>query len=212
MIISWCGHSCFKLESGEVIVITDPFPKKIGLKPFQGKADIITVSHDHWDHNNISAIKGTPFIVSGPGEYEIKKVIIQGIPSFHDKTKGKDRGQNTIYLIQIGQVRICHLGDLGQNLQDDQLEKIGQVDILIIPVGGTFTIASDEAPKIINQIEPRIIIPMHYQLPELKLSAKISPVAKFLKEMGVSPKPVEKLVVRKKDLVQEETEVVVMKI
>lgn len=211
MIITWYGHSCFKLESGGIVVVTDPFPKKIGLKPFQGKADIVTVSHNHWDHNNTSVIRDKPFIIAGPGEYEIKKIIIRGIPSFHDKVKGKARGPNTIYLIQIGQIRLCHLGDLGHNLFDNQTEIIGQVDILMIPVGGIFTINSQEAPKIINQIEPRIVIPMHYQLPKLKVGAKLAPVEKFLKEMGVSPKPVEKLVVKKKDLVQGETEVVLMK-
>ncbi len=211
MIITWYGHSCFKLESGGVVVITDPFPKKIGLKPFQGKADIVTLSHDHWDHNDTSSIKGNPFIVDGPGEYEIKKIIIQGISSFHDKVEGKTRGQNTIYLIQMDKIRLCHLGDLGHNLSDNQLEKIGQVDILMIPVGGIFTINSQEAPKIINQIEPRIVIPMHYQLPKLKIGAKLEGVEKFLKEMGISPKPIEKLVVKKKDLVQGETEVIVMK-
>jgi len=211
MIITWYGHSCFKLESGEVAVITDPFPKKIGLKPFQGKADIVTVSHDHWDHNDTSSIKGNPFIVDGPGEYEIKKIIIQGISSFHDKVNGKARGQNTIYLIQMDKIRLCHLGDLGHNLSDNQLEKIGQVDVLMIPVGGIFTINSQEAPKIINQIEPRIVIPIHYQLPKLKIGAKLASVEKFLKEMGVSPKPIEKLVVKKKDLMQGETEVIVMK-
>ncbi len=212
MVIDWYGHNCFRIESGEIVVVTDPFPKKIGLKPFQGKADIVTISHNHLDHNNISAIKGTPFIVAGSGEYEIKKIIIRGISSFSGGVKGKTRDSNTIYLIQTGQIRICHLGHLGHNLSDDQLEKIGQVDILMIPVGGTFTIDPDEAPKVINQIEPRIVIPMHYQLPKLKLGAKIASVEKFLKEMGVSPKPVEKLVVKKKDLVQEGTEVVLMKI
>lgn len=212
MIITWYGHSCFKLESGGVVVVTDPFPKKIGLKPFQGKADIVTLSHKHWDHNNTSAVKGKPFIADGPGEYEIKKVVIRGILSFHDKVKGKTRGLNTVYLIQMGKIRLCHLGDLGHILEDDQLEKIGQVDILMIPVGGTFTIDSQEAPTIINQIEPRIIIPMHYQLPKLKVGAKLAGVEKFLKEMGVSPKPIEKLVVKKKDLLQGKTEVAVMKI
>lgn len=212
MIITYYGHSCFKLESGESVVITDPFPKKIGLKPFQGKADIVTVSHNHWDHNNISAIKGAPFIIAGPGEYEVRKIVIQGISSFHDKVKGKARGLNTIYLIQLSQIRLCHLGDLGHDLEDHQLEKIGQVDILMIPVGGTFTIDPQEAPKIINQIEPRIVIPMHYQLPKLKVGGKLAKVEKFLKEMGTSKAPVEKLVVKKKDLVQGEIEVVVMKV
>lgn len=212
MIITYYGHSCFKLESGGIVVVTDPFPKKIGLKPFQGKADIVTVSHNHWDHNNTSGIKEAPFIIDGPGEYEIKKIVIQGIPSFHDKVEGKARGTNTIYLIQMDKIRLCHLGDLGHELSDNQLEKIGQVDVLMIPVGGIFTINSQEAPKIINQIEPRIVIPMHYQLPKLKIGAKLAPVEKFLKEMGVSRTPVEKLVVKKKDLIGKETEVVVMKI
>ena len=212
MIITWYGHSCFKFESGEIVVVTDPFPKKIGLKPFQGKADIVTESKNHCDHNNTSVIKGSPFIIDGPGEYEVKKTVVRGISSFHDKAKGEARGSNTIYLIQMGQIRLCHLGDLGHILEDDQLEKIGQVDILMIPVGGIFTIGPEEAPKIINQIEPRKVIPMHFDLPKLKIGAKLEGVGKFLKEMGVSPKPVDKLVIKKKDLVQGETEVVVMQV
>ncbi len=216
MNIIWYGQSCFKLSSsaknlsGEPItLITDPFDKSIGLNPPRTSADIVTVSHQHHDHNNVAAIKGEPFVVDGPGEYEIKGVTIEGIPSFHDKKQGAERGDNTIYVIKMDEIKICHLGDLGHSLTDKQMEKIDGIDILMIPVGGNFTISWDEADSVINQVEPRIVIPMHYHLPGLKI--KLDPVDKFCKEMGVSAKEtVSKISLKKKDLPQEKTEVMVM--
>ena len=213
MNIIWYGQSCFKLSSstknsaGEpIVLITDPFDKSIGLNPPRTSADIVTVNRQHYDHNNTSAIKGDPFIIDGPGEYEIK-----GIPSFCDKKQGTERGSNTIYVIEIDEIRICHLGDLGHILTNGQLEKINGIDILMIPVGGTYTISWSEADTVVNQIEPRIVIPMHYQLPGLKI--KLDPVDKFCKEMGVSAKETfSKISLKKKDLLQEKTEVRVMEL
>ncbi len=109
-------------------------------------------------------------MIEEPGEYEVKDIFIQGIPSFHDEEEGKKRGQNTIYTIEAEGIRLCHLGDLGQKeLNSDQLEKIGDIDILMVPVGGVYTINSKGAAKIISQIEPRLIIPMHYHIPRLKI-------------------------------------------
>ena len=218
MNIIWYGQSCFKLSSstknsaGEpIVLITDPFDKSIGLNPPRTSADIVTVSHQHHDHNNTSAIKGNPFIIDGPGEYEIKGITIEGIPSFHDKKQGAERGNNTIYVIKIDEIRICHLGDLGHILTNGQLEKINGIDILMIPVGGTYTISWSEADTVVNQIEPRVVIPMHYQLPGLKI--KLDPVDKFCKEMGVSAKETfSKISLKKKDLLQEKTEVRVMEL
>ena len=170
MTITWYGHSCFKIDNqgGHLTIITDPFDKKIGLTPPRGNADIITISHNHYDHNNVKAISGEPFVIETPGEYEVKEIRILGVPGYHDNEKGKERGINIIYLIKIDGIKICHLGDMGQEkLTDKQLELINDVDILMIPVGGVYTIDAKKAVKIIKQIEPSIIIPMHYKLPGL---------------------------------------------
>jgi L-ascorbate metabolism protein UlaG (beta-lactamase superfamily) len=198
-------------QGGHLTIITDPFDKSIGLKPPRGAADIVIVSHDHYDHNNIKALSGTPFVIDGPGEYEIKEVRIIGCDSFHDQKQGRERGSNTIYLIEVDKIRVCHLGDFGQErLSDKQLEIIGQVDILMIPIGGTYTINAREAVKIVEQIEPHLVIPMHYKLPGLKIDLAGS--EEFLKEMGLNKKPaIDKLTIKKKDLVGKEMEVVVMK-
>jgi len=212
MVITWYGQSCFKIQSGETVIFTDPFDKEIGLTPPRGQAHIVTVSHKHFDHNNVESLTGEPLIIKGPGEYETRGVNIRGVFSFHDEQEGKQRGISTIYIIEVEDIKICHLGDLGQKkLTDEQLEQIGEVDILMIPVGGTYTIDGEEAVEIINQIEPRLVVPMHYKIPGV--NAKFDGVDVFLKEMGVAKKELqEKLTLKKKDLPQEETEVVVMKI
>jgi L-ascorbate metabolism protein UlaG (beta-lactamase superfamily) len=215
MNIIWYGQSCFKIQSKDTVLITDPFDKKIGLRPPFGSADIVTISHDHYGHNNFQVIKNDPFVINGTGEYEIKKVVIEGIDSYHDNQEGKEKGLNTIYVIKTEDIIICHLGDLGQNnLINGQLEKIGQIDILFIPVGGVFTIDWKSASSIISQIEPRIIIPMHYKIPGVKGELlKLDTVDKFCKEHGVSPKDaVSKFSIKKKDLPQEGSETVIMKI
>lgn len=186
--IYWAGQSCFQISvsnsrdhSADIVI--DPFDEKIGMKLPNLSADIVLVTHDHSDHNNVKGVKGSPFLVDGPGEYEVKGVFIQGIPAFHDNVEGKERGKNTIYVIEAEEMRFCHLGDLGQKqLTDEQLEKIDGVDVLMIPVGGNYTIDSSDAQKIISQIEPRIVIPMHYALS--KTNSKLDDVAKFLKTMG----------------------------
>ncbi|TSC53784.1 MAG: hypothetical protein LiPW39_73 [Parcubacteria group bacterium LiPW_39] len=212
MVITWYGQSCFKIQSGETAVFTDPFSKEIGLAPPRGQANIVTVSHQHLDHNNYESLSGEPLMVDGPGEYESKGVNIKGILSYHDNHEGRERGTNTIYIIEIEGVKICHLGDLGQKkLTDEQLEELNEVDILMMPVGGVYTLDGEEAVDIINQIEPRMVIPMHYKIPGL--ASKIEGVEGFLKEMGAGKKEaVDKLTLKKKDLPPEETEVVVMKV
>lgn len=189
MIISWYGHSCFKIQtkpqrgSEEVTIFTDPFDKSIGLKPPQGSADIILISHSHSDHNNTKTIKGEPFTIEAGGEYSVKEILIEGINSYHDQEKGALRGLNTIFTIKSENITICHLGDLGHILNEDQVEKIGDVDILMIPIGGIYTLNAEEAEKVIGQIDPKIIIPMHYKIPDLNLD--IDGKDKFAKEIGL---------------------------
>lgn len=215
MIISWYGHSCFKITtrtkrgSEEVTIITDPYDKSIGLRPPQGSADIITISHEHHDHNNRSALKGDFFIADAPGEYSIKGITIEGVDSFHDDKNGQERGRNTIFLIESEDMRICHLGDLGHKLSEKQLDRLTGVDILMIPVGGHGTLDGKLAEQVIGQLEPGIIIPMHYKIDGLR--AEIDDEKPFCEEIGNCPKEkVQKLVLKKKDIEDKENEIVLM--
>lgn len=217
MQIIWHGQSFFEIitSSGKNNYLTigiDPFSSEIGLRVPKVRADIVLVTHSHYDHNNIKEIEGNPFLIEGPGEYEIRQVFILGIPAFHDDNQGKERGLITIYTIETEDLKICHLGDIGQKeLNSDQLEKIGPVDILMIPVGGQYTISGKEAVKIMSQIEPKIIIPMHYALPKLKV--KLQEVDKFLKMLGIKKlEPINKLTIKKKDLSEEEAKIILLKL
>ncbi|MFH1037003.1 MAG: MBL fold metallo-hydrolase [Patescibacteria group bacterium] len=216
MQIIWKGQSCFqiatqKLKNNQVNIIIDPYGEEIGLKPSSQAADIVLVTHCHPDHNNVKSVSGTPFVIEGPGEYEVKDVYIQGIPAWHDDSQGKERGVNTIYTLDAEDLRVCHLGDLGQKeLTNEQLDKIGEVDILMIPVGGIATISAKDAVKIMGQIEPKITIPMHYQIPKLKV--KLEGVEGFLKNLGIkSVNPEPKLSIKKKDISPEEAKIIVLK-
>ncbi len=216
MYIVWYGQSLFEItanpaKNSQVKIVIDPFTENFGLRVPKLEADILLISHQHEDHNNLKAVSGNYFLIEGPGEYEIKNAVIQGIPSFHDNSQGKERGENTIYCLEVEDLKLCHLGDFGQKeLTDDQLEKIGEVDILIIPIGGNFTISAKEAAKIMSQIEPKITIPMHYALQKLKV--KLDPLDKFLKTFGLkSLAPVNKLSIKKKDISSEEAKIIVLK-
>lgn len=217
MEITYLGHSCFRIKGKKNIIVTDPYEDYVGFEMPRVSADIVTVSHHHQDHNNISAVKGTtkreePFIVDGPGEYEISGISIFGIASFHDSSRGTKRGENTIYLITIDSLRLAHLGDLGHKLTEAELEEINGVDILLIPIGGTYTIDDNEAIEVIGQIEPRIIIPMHYKTPDMKPNFGIEiTVDDFLKAIGEEAnKAKDKLIISKEKL-PEEREIVVLK-
>ncbi|MFA6306447.1 MAG: MBL fold metallo-hydrolase [Patescibacteria group bacterium] len=212
MYITWLGQSCFKFQDkigpDGVTLITDPFAADVGLKVPHFEADIVTVSHGHHDHNNTGAIRGNPFIIDTAGEYEIKGVFVEGVESAHDEKNGSERGENIIYRIEIEDISITHLGDLGHVLETKQLEKLEGTDILLIPVGGKYTINAAKAVEVISQIEPRIVIPMHYKVPGLKVD--IDGVEKFIKELGIKPRNEEKLKISKKDLPQEDMELVVL--
>lgn len=214
MIITYLGQSCFKLQdkigSEGVTVATDPFDKTVGFGVPHFEADIVTVSHNHFDHNNISAIRGNPFIADMPGEYDAKGVSIVGVDSYHDEKEGKERGKNIIFSIVIDNITVVHLGDLGHVLDSKQLEKLAGTDILLVPVGGKYTIDAKKAVEVVSQIEPRIVIPMHYKTKESKID--IDSVDKFIKEIGLKPRYEEKLKISKKDLPPEEMELVVLNI
>jgi len=212
MYISWLGQSCFKIQDKTtpdgITIVTDPFDKSIGLKVPNFEADIVTVSHDHHDHNNVSALRGNPFIINSAGEYDRKGVMIEGVESYHDDKQGTKLGKNIIYRIEIDDITIVHLGDLGQILDNKQLEKIGGADILLVPVGGTYTLDAKNAVEVVSQIEPRIVIPMHYKIKNLKIN--LDGVEKFIKELGLKPTIEEKLKISKKDLPAEDMELVIL--
>ncbi len=214
MIITYIGHSCFKIQDKigpeGITVVTDPFDNSIGLKMPNFEANIITVSHNHYDHNNIKALRGQPFIVDSAGEYDIHGVMIEGIESYYDNQQGKESGKNIMYRIEFDDITVVHLGDLGHILDNKQLEKLVGTDILLIPVGGKYTLDATKAVEVVSQIEPRIVIPMHYKVAGSKVD--VDGVEKFIKEMGVKPTEEEKLKISKKDLPQEDMELVVFKL
>lgn len=197
MDIYWGGQALFKLKGKNATVIIDPFNQDFtGLKlPKDLVADVVLSTHDHGDHNNTAAVNTLTgekaFTFKEPGEYEIRGVVITGISSFHDNSQGSERGENTIFHIFFDGLNIVHLGDLGQSkLTEDQINKLGQTDILLIPVGAVYTISSKDAATIVSQLEPKIIIPMHFKIEGLKF--ELEGVDGFLKEMGtegVAPQP-----------------------
>src|SRR6266705_4788782 len=188
MEISWLGHSCFMLRGNNVTLIADPFSPQLGhpqgepLKLGKVNAPIVTISHNHPGHNFAEGVGGNPRVVRGPGEYEISDVLITGVASYHDNKRGAERGRNTIYVIHMDDLVICHLGDLGHTLQEEQLEEVADADILLIPIGGGATLNGAQAAEVISQVEPHIIIPMHYynEAPEAP-----DPLDKFCREMGI---------------------------
>ncbi len=218
MNIQYYGHSCFKITTKpagrateDVVIFIDPFDRSLGLRPPQGQASIVFVSHDHYDHNNASALKGDPVIIDTPGEYSIKGVNIVGIDAVHDNKDGAERGRNTIFILESEDIKLCHMGDLGAALTSEQLEKINGADILLIPVGGKYTIDGKTAAEIARKIEPSIVIPMHYKIKGSKID--IANEKKFCDEMGNCPESkTSKLNIKKKDLEGKNEEVVIMNI
>lgn len=186
--IYYLGHSCFRLRGRDGIVICDPFDRSVGLDLGHPTAHIVTISHNHPGHNNATAVRPVRddvFVIDGPGEYEVKGVLITGIRTYHDTEQGAARGHNTMYVIHIDDVVFCHLGDLGHELSQSQLEDVGDVDVLFVPVGGEETIGPTEAISVISQIEPRIVIPMHYGLEQHTFLRNLAPLEKFTHELGL---------------------------
>lgn len=183
MDINWLGHSCFKIRGRQASIVTDPYPPDLGYSLGKPSADIVTISHQHPSHNYKQGVGGDYRLITGPGEYEIRGVLIIGIATFHDVEGGQKRGKNTIYLMDVDGVAICHLGDLGHVLTAEQVEEIDNVDVLLLPVGGVSTIDASMAAEVIRQLEPKVVVPMHYKTPVL--NRELGPVEKFLKEMGI---------------------------
>lgn len=214
MDITWYGLSCFRIREGGVTVICDPFDKSVGLQLPKMRADIVTVSHDRPGHNCVERITGSPKVLTGAGEYEISNIFITGATTFHRQGPEEEVERNIIFFFDFGDFTIGHLGDLGEIPSQTEIEEldVGEVDILMVPVGGGATLDPTRAVEVIGLFEPRLVVPMHYQQPKLNnaWAAQLEPVDKFLRELGVSaPEPVEMLKVTKTGL-PEETQVVLL--
>ncbi len=206
--IKWYGHACFRLRAREATVIMDPVPRSFGYRMDRLRPQIVTISHHHKGHDAVDALSGDFNVIDGPGEYEISDVFITGIQTYHDNVRGAEHGKNTVYLIEAEGLTICHLGDLGHELTDDQVSAMSFVDVLLVPVGGGTVLDAARASSVVGQIEPRIVIPMQYRTDQGDHDR--DGVEAFLHEMAVQEiEPEEKLVIRPSDT-QESTELVVL--
>lgn len=193
MEIRFLGHASFLLRSRKLSIVTDPFdPSMVGIPFPKVKADVVTISHQHQDHNQATLVKEVKKVIDGPGHYEIQGVDIIGYQTFHDTKKGGERGLNTIYKIKMDNFSLLHLGDLGHILSDELIEEIGEVDLLFIPVGGYYTIGYKEAIEIVQKIEPLYIFPMHFNLPNInkEIFGRLDTEKNFVEQLGL---PVERL-------------------
>jgi len=177
--IQWYGHSCFSLEStsGESL-ICDPFDKSVGYTVPRVQASVVLVSHDHYDHNNIAVVEGNPRIIDQPGEYRIASLLIKGFPAFHDDQTGEKRGENTVYRVEAENLSIIHCGDLGALPPEKEVLAWGKSDIVLVPVGEIFTFSIQEAKRLIELLDPRIVVPMHYY--DERLAFELHRVEPFL--------------------------------
>jgi L-ascorbate metabolism protein UlaG (beta-lactamase superfamily) len=202
MELTWLGHSCFRLRGKDATLITDPPAPATGYSLGRLSADIVTISHNHPGHSYTKAIAGDPKVIDGPGEYEVQQILITGVQTFHDQERGKRLGRNTAYLITMDDIQICHLGDLGDRLDERAQEALNGADVVLVPVGGGAALDAERAVEVLAQIEPRIVVPMHYATPAYKPDGSVlDPVDKFLREMGVeAAEPQAKLAVTKASL------------
>lgn len=215
MRIKWLGHASFLITTEKGLkIITDPYSVGGGIsyKKIEESADIVTVSHKHGDHDNVATVKGRPEVVNAPGRRNVKGVDFQGINSYHDDTGGRQRGKNIIFCFSVDGIKVCHLGDLGQQLDASQITEITEidkVDILLIPVGGHFTIDAKGAGKICQKLNPKVVIPMHYKT--AKCEYPIAGVDDFIKGKNNIRQLDVAEVEFQKDQLPSETEIVVLK-
>lgn len=183
MKVKWLGHACFLITSEKGIkIVTDPFDETVGYPLPEVEADIVTSSHNHFDHNYTRAVKGDFKLVNSVGNFYVRDIPIKGIKTYHDEAMGAKRGENIVFIMEVDGLKVCHLGDLGHVLDENTLEQIGEVDILLIPVGGTYTIDGEKAAKVVVQIKPKMAIPMHFKTPVMNFP--ITGVEPFLDKIG----------------------------
>jgi L-ascorbate metabolism protein UlaG (beta-lactamase superfamily) len=211
MEITWYGHSCFRItERAEATVVCDPYDHElVGYSPLRLKADIVTMSHDSPGHNFLKAVKPSPYIIRGAGEYEVGGVFITGLRTDRRTKNENDQAPNTLYLIDYNGINIVHLGKMQQVPTQTQVESLGPVHIVLVPVGGNSSLNAAKASEVISLLEPSIVIPMQYETPDSKI--KMDPIGKFLKEMGLSSvETLPTLKVTSLAALPEETQVVVL--
>jgi L-ascorbate metabolism protein UlaG (beta-lactamase superfamily) len=208
MDITWLGHSCFRIKGNHATVVTDPYSPDLGYSLGKLSADIVCLSHEHPGHSYFQGISGQPRRLNGPGEYEIGGVLIIGTSTFHDQERGSQRGRNTVYTMEIDELNVCHLGDLGHVLTAAQVEELGGVDVLLLPVGGLSTIDAPMAAAVVRQLEPKIVVPMHYKTPAL--NRELEPVERFLTEVGVNEAKGEPKLTVKRSTLPDTTQVVLL--
>lgn len=203
MHLSWFGLAAFKVETLGATIVTDPFAPALSSKPVRAKADIVTVSdRGNPMHHSLSGILGYPFVIEVPGEFEVKGVYVQGV----------ELAPSTLFVFDVEGLRLVHAGSMKEPLSNDVLERLGDVDLLFLPVGGGPTLDPEAAVKVVNEMEPRVVVPMYFATPGLNVPDKLLPATAFLREMGASRvEPVERLSLKKRDLAEEETKVVVFR-
>jgi L-ascorbate metabolism protein UlaG (beta-lactamase superfamily) len=214
MDITWYGLSCFRIREGGTVVICDPYDRSVGLTLPKMRADMITVSHDRPGHNAVERVTGEPKVLRGPGEYEIKNIFVTGAVTYHRKSVKEDNERNVIFFFDFGDFTVGHLGDLGELPTQAEIEELnlGDVDVLLAPVGGGATLDPTRAVEVISLFEPKIVIPMHYRHVGLsaELEANLEPVEKFLKEFGASASDPQEMFKGSKSALPEETQVVLL--
>ena len=209
MEIKFYGHACFSIKNKDATIVTDPYNPEIGLKLPKLKADVVTVGHDNEAHNNVKAIEGGPMVLNWPGEYETKGIHFKGIHSFHNQKEDKEQLENVIFMINIDGIRFCHLGAQGTKLTPEQLEKVGDIDILFIPVGKVGTLDAKKAKEVIEQIEPRIVIPMSYHTEGSKRG--LDPIENFLSIMGAeNAETLDSFTVKRSELPEDNSKIIVL--
>lgn len=212
MDITWYGLSCFRIREGGVTVVCDPYDKSVGMTLPRVRADIVTVSHERPGHNSVARVAGEPKVLTGPGEYEVNNVFVTGLTTYHRRSSGNADERNVIFFLDFGVLTVGHLGDLGEVPSQSEIEELnlGEIDILMVPVGGGSILDPTRAVEVIGMFEPKLVVPMHYQQPELTASwaKNLEPVDSFLRALGTAaPEPQTTLRVSKTGL-PEETEVV----
>jgi L-ascorbate metabolism protein UlaG (beta-lactamase superfamily) len=203
MKVKWYGHAAFRIEAGGIRIILDPYKPGaygggIGYGRISDEADLVLVSHDHDDHAYVQDIKGRFQLIKEEGEWEVKGVKINGIPSFHDDRKGKERGRNLIFVVEAEGLRLAHMGDLGHTLDEQLLKRIGRVDIVLLPVGGLYTIDARAAEEVMDALGPSFVIPMHYKTE--KCGFPIAPVEEFVKGKQYERVDGSEIEIRREDL------------
>jgi L-ascorbate metabolism protein UlaG (beta-lactamase superfamily) len=206
MEITWYGRACFRLKGKEATAITDPCPPATGFVAGKHDVDLLTISHAHPDHSYTRSISAG-LTLTRPGEYEFHDLLVTGVRTYHDGSRGTERGENMIFAVEVDGVHICHLGDLGHLLTEEQVAELGPIDVLLVPVGGTTTVTPAEATEVVSQLSPKLVIPMHFAIDGA--SGDLMSADTFLHEMSVEPIRQPKAVVTPSSL-PDETQVVLL--